>query len=221
MMFLLYLLLTFAALVLAAWVSPARGRALVLALVALGWGVGTFNTLIEAVAFGVMPLEAAAIQCVVALLVFAVFAAGAVAVAGRLRGEGAPPVRPRVTVLRLAGVVLGYELLYFGAGLLVFPYVADFYATRTLPPLGLVAGLQVPRALIFAASAWLWLRTGPRAAPLVLGIAFSVIGGIAPLLPENPYMPADVRLAHGIETGASNFLFGLLLGWLLRAKPAG
>ena len=40
------------------------------------------------------------------------------------------------------------------------------------------------------------------------------------MLPDNPYMPPDVRLAHGIETSSSNFLFGLLVGWLLRAKRA-
>jgi hypothetical protein len=57
---------------------------------------------------------------------------------------------------------------------------------------------------------------------LVLGFAFSMIGGIAPLFPDNPYMTADARLAHGIETGSSNFLFGIAVGWLLtrRRKPS-
>ena len=216
MMVALYLLLTLAAMVLAGYASQARGRALVLALLALAWGIGQFNILIEAVAFAVMPLRNAAIQLAVTLLLFGLFAVIAVALLGKWRGEGSATVALRATPLRLLGVIVGYELLYWSAGMAAFPFLAHFYSPEMLPPVWLVAALQVPRALIFAASAWLWLRTAPRAAPWVLGLAFSVIAGIAPLLPENPYMPADIRLVHGFEVGISNFLFGLLVAWLLR-----
>jgi hypothetical protein len=218
MMVALYLLLTLAALVLAGWASPARSRVLALALLALAWGVGQCNTLIEAVVFGVMPLRDAEIQAAVTVALFGLLAAIAVALLGKWHEASPEPVRLRFTPARLGAVILAYELLYFGAGTLVWPFIADFYAQRTVPPFGLVAALQVPRALIFVAAAWPWLRTGPRHAPWVLGAAFALIGGIAPLLPDNPYMPADVRLAHGIETGSSNFLFGWILAWLLRPK---
>lgn len=214
-----YLLLTLAALVVTALASPARRLRLFVALFALGWTVGHFNTLIEAVAFNVMSVGQVLPILGGSAVAFAVLTGLAVLIAGKWwRDDGAPPVRPQVTPLRLVGVILGYELLYFGAGSLAFPYIADFYNARALPPFWLVASLQVPRALIFVAAAWPWLRTGPRAAPWVLGIAFSLIGGIAPLLPDNPYMPADIRLVHGIEVGISNFLFGVLVGWLLRPK---
>lgn len=216
MMVALYLLLTLAAMILAGYASPVRGLALALALLALAWGIGQFNILIEAVAFAVMPLGDAAIQLAVSLVLFGLLAAVAVAVLGKWRGEGGEAVALRLTPLRLLGVILGYELLYWGAGMAAFPFLAHFYTPEMLPPVWLVAALQVPRALIFVAAAWLWLRTGPRAAPWVLGLAFSVIAGIAPLLPDNPYMPADIRLVHGIEVGTSNFLFGLLLAWLLQ-----
>ena len=90
-----------------------------------------------------------------------------------------------------------------GAGTLVFPYVADFYATRNLPPFHLVAGLQVARSLLFLAFAIPLLRRGPRHALLLLALAFAVIASIAPLVMDNPYMPADIRFYHAIETGTS------------------
>jgi hypothetical protein len=36
-----------------------------------------------------------------------------------------------------------------------------------------------------------------------------------PHIVPNLYMPGDVRLVHFIETASSNFIFGLLLFWLL------
>jgi hypothetical protein len=220
MMFLLYVLLTFLALVMLGWASPARGRTLWLTLLLFGWTISQFNTLIEAVAFAVMPLRDAVIQLGVALIAFAILAALAVTCVRKWRGPGAPPARIHVTAIGIVAVVLGYQLLYFGAGTFVWPFVADYYLAKGLPPQGLVAALQVPRALIFALPALLWLRTGPKYAAFALGAAFAIMGGIAPMLPDNPYMPAPIRLAHGIETGSSNFLFGLLIGWLFRRREA-
>lgn len=211
-----YVLLTLAALILAGAVSPGRGRTLWLGLLALGWVVGQFNTIIEAVAFAVMPVRDAAVHLLVTLVALALLAAIAVTATGKWRGAQPPASEPGLSWRSLAGIVLGYELLYWTAGTFVWPFVADYYADKPLPSIAFVAALQVPRALVFAAAAWPWLRTGPRHAPLVLGIVFAVIAGIAPMLPDNPYMPADVRIAHGIETSVSNFLFGLLVGWLLR-----
>lgn len=218
MMLALYILTTLAALVLAAAVSPGRGRTLWLALLAMCWGIGQFNTLLEAVVFSVMPPQAMAIQLLISLIPIALLAMIAIAVTGRWLGPGAPAVSPNLAWQRLIGVIVGYEILYFGAGTLVWPFVQHFYADKPLPSVPLVAALQVPRSLVFVLSSLLWLRTGPRHAPLVLGVAFALIGAIAPMFPDNPYMPANIRLAHGIETGSSNFLFGLLTGWLLRPR---
>jgi hypothetical protein len=35
------------------------------------------------------------------------------------------------------------------------------------------------------------------------------------MLIPNPFMPAEVRMAHFLETASSNFLFGWLLVWVL------
>jgi hypothetical protein len=213
-----YFLLNLAVLNLAAWLSEGRRWPLFLALLAFGLGVGMVNSLIEAVAFAVMTPRDALAAVGGSVVIFALLAAAAVLLSGRgFRGSSAT-ARPEITPARLALVVLAYELLYFGAGMLVYPYVADFYATRRLPPVGLLAGLAAFRALLFVAWTWPLLRLAPRHAPWLVGLGFAIIAGIAPLLPDNPYMPADIRFYHAIETGISNFLFGWILAWLLQPR---
>jgi hypothetical protein len=49
---------------------------------------------------------------------------------------------------------------------------------------------------------------------LAIGLLFAVVMNAQLLLP-NPYMPEPVRMAHMVETGSSNFIFGAFIGWLL------
>jgi hypothetical protein len=79
--------------------------------------------------------------------------------------------------------------------------------------------LQVVRAILWTALAVLvirqmkgrWWEIG-----LVVGLLFAIPS--AQLLIPNPFMPADVRMAHLVETASSNFLFGWLLVWILFFK---
>jgi hypothetical protein len=59
------------------------------------------------------------------------------------------------------------------------------------------------------------LAASRREAALLTGLVFSVIGGVAPLLVPNPYMPASIRMVHLAEVGVSNLLYGALCGWVL------
>jgi len=54
---------------------------------------------------------------------------------------------------------------------------------------------------------------------LALGFLFSVVMNSLLLLP-NPYMPESVRMSHLVETASSNFIFGVLVGWLLTERHA-
>lgn len=225
MMIGLYLLLNLAVLWIVAWASSAGGWRLILMLLLLGFVVGSANGLIEALVFGVLPLREILAAALPAAIVFAILSPAAVLLAGRLRptdrgvGEAG-----RFTPLTLLAAVAAYEVLYWTAGTLVYPYIADFYATRTIPPAYAVAALQVVRSLIFVGAAYPLLKTGLRGAPLVLALVYGIIGGVAPLLPDNPFMPADIRFYHAIETSCSNFLFGLVVGYMFmgrrRAVPA-
>lgn len=50
-----------------------------------------------------------------------------------------------------------------------------------------------------------------RRAAMAIGLALAILGGAVPLLPDNPRMPGNIRLAHTIEIGVSNFIFGVIL----------
>lgn len=218
----LYLLLNFLVLWVVARASSASGWRLVLMLFLLGFVVGSANNLIEAMFFGVLPPREIAAAAMPAAIIFAILAPAAVLFAGRRKSAGgAVPEAGVFTPLTLLAVVIGYELLYWTAGTLVYPYIAEFYATRTIPPAYLVAVVQIPRSLIFVGAVYPLLKSGLRGAPLVLALVYGVIGGVAPLLPDNPYMPADIRFYHAIETSLSNVIFGLVVGYLFtRGRPA-
>jgi hypothetical protein len=112
-----------------------------------------------------------------------------------------------------------YVVLYFVAGMAIWPLVASFYQARPMPSGWLVAGVQVVRGFGFGLVVYLMvrrLRLGRTPAALAAGAVLAILGGIAPLLVPNPYLPAHVRLAHMPETAISNFLFGAILGWALR-----
>lgn len=209
-----YLLLNFAVMWIVARESVATGWRLAAMLFVLGFVVGSLNSLIEALFFHILGPGDLAPAAIATGIVFALLSCLAMLSAGRWRTGAQPPLPGRFTPLSLAGVVVAYEVLYWTAGTLVFPYVSHFYAGRSLPHGYEVAAMQVVRSLIFASAAYPLLRTGLRSAPLMLALVFSIIGGAAPLLIDNPYLPPDIRFYHGIETTSSNFLFGLAVGFL-------
>lgn len=216
----LYLLLNLVVLTVVARASSERGWRLVGMLFLLGFVAGSANNLLEAVAFGVMTLPDVATAAIPALVIFAILAPLAVTLAGRWkRSETRLAEEVRITLPIILGVIVAYEILYWGAGTLVFPYIADFYATRRIPPAGLVASLQIVRSLIFVGAAYPLLKSGLKSAPLVLALVYGIVAGVAPLLPDNPYIPADIRFYHAIETSVSNALFGLIVGWMFTRRP--
>jgi hypothetical protein len=220
MMILLYFGLNLVVLIAAARLSNGPRWPLLFALLWLGFGIGMANNLIEGIVFGVIGPAEALGAAGFGLASFTLLSLVAVTLAGKWNAPAAAPANLPITPGRLALVVIAYEALYFGAGILVFPYVADFYATRNLPPFYLVASLQVARSLLFLAFAIPLLRRAPRHAPLLFAVAFAVIASIAPLVMDNPYMPSDIRFYHAIETSTSNAVFGFILGWLFRPRAS-
>jgi hypothetical protein len=218
MMIGLYLLLNLAVLWIVARASSASGWRLMLMLLVLGFVVGSANNLIEAVFFGVLLPQEVSAAAAPAGIIFAILSPAAVLLAGRWRNLDERSAGGGFTPLTLLAAVAAYELLYWSAGTLVYPYIADFYATRTVPPFYIVSAVQIVRSLIFVGAAYPLLKSGLRGAPLVLALVYAVIGGVAPLLPDNPYMPAHIRFYHAIEVSISNFIFGLVVGVLFARR---
>lgn len=113
-----------------------------------------------------------------------------------------------------------YLIFYITAGMIlqkVYPEFMSFYKDK-IPPFSLVINTQFFRGLIFIGVALLVLRTMNSSLAkkaVLIGLIFSIFGGIAPLIQPNEYMPAYVRVGHLFEVGISNFLYGLVLGYLL------
>jgi len=49
---------------------------------------------------------------------------------------------------------------------------------------------------------------------LAVGIVFTLLSGVAPLLMPNPVFPDSVRWVHFCEVTSENFLFGAIVAWL-------
>ena len=111
-----------------------------------------------------------------------------------------------------------YVFLYYLAGFIIFPYVRDFYATQRIPGAGEIVAMQfLLRGPVFLLVCLLLLRmfrlphlTGA----LAVGVAFTVLSGVAPLIVPNPFLPDSVRWVHFCEVTGSNLVFGFLMGWI-------
>jgi hypothetical protein len=131
------------------------------------------------------------------------------------------PFASRTIAARLrkfAAADLCYPVLYFVAGTIIFPYVRDFYATQTLPPVGKLFALQLfVRGPIFVAVCLLMTRMlglTRLSGALALGAIFTTLSGIAPLIIPSGVFPEVVRWAHFFEVAISNFIFGMIVGLL-------
>ena len=184
-----------------------------------------------------MPLDFILSQILIWGAVAIVGVSLAVFVFGRRKKDGSNLVNLssgmdiRELLLKLGVIVLLYELLYFGFGYYVAwksPAVLEFY--QGTDPGSFLAQMKhvatdtpglIPfqgfRALLWAAFALPvvgMLRHRPWAGVLLTGLFLSVPMNIPHIVP-NPYMPADVRFVHFVETASSTFIFGVLVFLLL------
>ena len=113
---------------------------------------------------------------------------------------------------------VAYLVLYLTAGTIIWPYIKAFYATQAVPPMSSIFAMQLLlRGPVFVLLCLLLLRMLglPRlSGALAVGIVFTLLSGVAPLLIPNPYFPDSVRFAHLCEVSSSNFLFAAIVAWL-------
>ena len=112
-----------------------------------------------------------------------------------------------------------YFVLFFVAGLIIWPFVQDFYAAQlTEERLGLLNfEWEYLNGVWFALIALPLIRLVPGGwwrAGVTLAVALCLIRGIGGLIVPNPYMPTGIRLWHMFEVGWSNFVYGLAIAYV-------
>ena len=222
--------------------SRWTGWRLVAALFVVFYGVTTFMTQIESAAF-ITRLPAGTLPrlFIMGAIIAAPFSVAAVAILGKWRAASAGVEATDRLVMpwsewawRLAVIAAAYVVLYFTFGYFIAWQSAEVRAYYGAgDPAGFFAQMgsvvrdtpwlvpfQAFRALCWAGIALpviAMMKGGWRETAVALAVVFGVLMNAQILLP-NPYMPEAVRMAHLVETASSNFLFGLLVGWLLRGR---
>lgn len=224
--------------------SRWSGRRLILAIFFVFYGVTTFMGQSESAVFLTrLPAGMVPRLFLMGLLIAAPYSALAVIILGKRQNQPAAQPESALSSVplsswpwRLAVIAVAYVILYFTFGYFIAwrnPAVQQYYGgtdsgsflaqmqtvVRDRPWL---VPFQVLRAMCWVAIAlpivWM-LKGGRREIALALGFTFAVLMNAQLLLP-NPYMPEAVRMAHLVETASSNFIFGVLVGWLLTARPS-
>jgi uncharacterized membrane protein (DUF485 family) len=223
-------LLVVLALALVAASSRQQGWQLAGTLFVLYFGINQLNTLDEALLFKVGLKAPQALRMMASgFLTSLIFTPLLVLILGCWKKEPqeeARPLLPRSVANWVGRILLGdllYVLCYFIAGMIVFPFVKDFYAGIKLPGPASIIEMEIFRGLVYVAAGVAVAQgmKGERGmAAVALGLSFPILAGVAPLLLPNPYLPGYVRLDHGFEIGISNLVYGLLLGYLLTRKAA-
>lgn len=205
--------------------STASGRQLFTLLAAMYLGIAIVNIQIESAAFIIAPLSDVVRATVVGVgltIVVSLLMTTAMSTAASGRVEPSEPTPWGRLLLRVPLVACVYVVLYFIAGMIILPYVREYYQTSgvlTTPPLGRIALLQLLRGSIYALSLlplFAALRGFRMKAGVLAGIALAVFGGVAPLLlPVDDVLPWAIRRVHMVEILCSNFALGMFAGWLL------
>lgn len=224
--------------------SRWAGWRLILAIFVVFYGVATFMGQIESAVFltklpaGMLPR-----LFLMGFLIAAPFSVLAVIILGKRNAELTDNQRGVLSGMpvsswswKLAVIAISYVILYFTFGYFIAwrnPAVREYYGgadpgtffaqmrnvVRDTPWL---VSFQILRAMFWVAIALpvvRMLKGESRETAIALGITFAVLMNAQLLLP-NPYMPEPVRMAHLVETASSNFIFGVLVGWLLTLRPS-
>ncbi len=224
-------LLVTAALAYPAALSSLHGLALVQALAIAHFGLHHLLSIVEAAVF--LPQMSAsevglgifggAIQSIV-LAVCIVVALGRLSPTDASAVTKPEPISWQGWLWRFLVCALVYLVLYIAAGLLILPFVREFYPDldgQTLNPV-FICGLQLRRGAVYVACVVPLVRS-LQASRLKVALATAVlvpmVHGVAGLLVPSEHMEAAAwRFAHMIEIGWSNFLFGLLIGCLFARR---
>ena len=122
---------------------------------------------------------------------------------------------------RLAAAVVAFPVVYLVFGMVAGPFVVEAYRKAnyglTLPGWGQIIPMQFLRSTLFLLASVpaiaLWRGSRPRLA-LSLGLASYAFIGLFGML-QAYWLPATIRLAHGLEIAADSFAYAAVIVLLL------
>jgi hypothetical protein len=223
--------------------SRWEGWRLILSIFLISYGVTTFMPQIETAVFVTrLPPGMLVRLFVVGAIVSGLFSPLAVIILGKLKSDASEynaDSRLSMPLMqwawKLGFIAISYVIIYFTFGYFIAwksPAVRAYYGGND--PGSFLAQIQsvfrdqpwLPPFQILRSMLWVGIALpvikmmkGPWwEAGLAVALLFSVVMCSLLLLP-NALMPAEVRMAHLVETASSNFLFGWLLVWTLTWNP--
>ncbi|MEZ4726954.1 MAG: hypothetical protein R3E79_07455 [Caldilineaceae bacterium] len=127
----------------------------------------------------------------------------------------------RAWIWRLLLAAVSFMPIYYGFGLLVVPFVGDYYQQGTFglaaPPLATLLAVLLVRSILFLLAclpvvvAW---QGAKWQLGVSLGFALFVLVGLLYMLVGN-WLPPSMRLIHSLEILADSFVHAGVLVWLL------
>lgn len=118
---------------------------------------------------------------------------------------------------RFVAALLAYPLAYFAFGLIVQPFIQDFYAAGqfelAIPTWGQLIPLQLVRSLLFlivSLPVIIWWRGSRRGLWLALGFSVFVLTAFMAVITAY-WFPWQLRLFHGLELLADGLVYAGML----------
>jgi hypothetical protein len=119
---------------------------------------------------------------------------------------------------------LAFPVIYFFFGMIIYPFVSEFYESGQLglvvPDQGVILSVVTFRSLLFLVvtvpilNNWSGSRRGLA---LSLGVALAVMVGVAGMI-EVSWFPTRMRIVHGLEITADSLVHAWLLVALLMSR---
>jgi len=198
---------------------------------AIFYVIGCFNILIEALIFNVTDSMETTYQLIMGIPYCAITSLVLVYIFKKWKAQPAPSQnflerKIHVWGWRILATNIIYFIFYIMAGIILqttLPSFFEFYQDKIPAFSDIIITNLFFRGFVFAFICILidhttagtkWFKA------LMVGATFAIIGGIAPLIPSNEFMPAFIRLGHAIEVGVSNFLFGIISVLLLHSNTS-
>lgn len=130
-------------------------------------------------------------------------------------------------IWKIALIALTYLILYIGFGNIVAwsnPALREMYGGGINPEVfnpGRMLLLQIVRSVlwvVFGAPVIRMTVGKPLESAVILGLLYALPMNIVQLTPNSIMPDPSVRLSHFFETTTSNFIFGLIVFWLLNRR---